>query len=222
MFLPPLCTTGELIQTKDEVTTVKRQLNAMDRKLQRLLDFVENGSTLARSAPTTASVKNVQAKGMIQYSVYEVQHKKQKKSPYQLFVDWFKYELQAGYESDISQSASLGGLSGPTKSAFKRHKWVVESMLRCCDNHPPPIPDTPQQRVQWEADLGPIANAALARLKDILGLDENDTVTQHRLSNTPVRKKIIDLRPLPQNTPLDSTFRAQPRKRQRNIDTADV
>jgi hypothetical protein len=116
-------------------------------------------------------------------------------SPKHLFVDWFKYALQAGYEEDISQSEA--SLSSTTKSAFMRHKWVVESMLRCCGNHPPPLPDTPQQRVEWEAALEPIANAALAQMKVTLGLDKNDTITQDTLyENTEARKKIIEQRDL--------------------------
>jgi hypothetical protein len=62
-------------------------------------------------------------------------------------------------------------------------------------------------------------------MKHILGLDENATITQHTLSGkSEARKKIMEQRSLPQNTPPNSTFRALPksRKRQKDYDTADV
>jgi hypothetical protein len=222
MVPPPLRLTGELIQRKDEVNAIKRQLNAMDRKLERLLDWAENESTSARSAPSTAAVNNGQSGRMIRYSVYETWDKGKKKSLIGLFIDWFKYDLQAGYEKDIAESTSL---TSNTKSAFKRLRWVVECMLRCCSNHPPPMPDTPQQRVEWEAALEPIASAALAQMKNTLGLDINDTITQNTLTgNTVARKQIIEQRSLPQDTPLESTFSAQPKsgKRKRDDDTVRV
>lgn len=145
--------------------------------------------------------------------MYETWDKGKEKSLIGSFIDWFKYDLQAGYEKDIAESASL---TTKTKSAFKRLRWVVECMLRCCSNHPPPMPDTPQQRVEWEAALEPIARAALAQMKDTLGLDINDKISQNTLTGkTEARKKIVEQRPLPQDTPPESTFRAQRKEKKR-------
>jgi hypothetical protein len=219
---PPLCLTGELILSRDENTAIKRQLNAIEGKVERLLACAENESTSPRSAPSTAAVSNGQSKHVIPFSVYESSDKGKQKSLTGSFIDWFKYDLQAGYEKDIAESASL---TEKTKSAFKRLRWVVECMLRCCSNHPPPMPDTPQQRVEWEAALEPIARAALAQMKNTLGLDVNDTISQNTLTgNTVARKKIIEQRPLPQDTPLESTFSAHPKsgKRKRDDDTVRV
>jgi hypothetical protein len=199
MFPPPLCLTGELIQSRDENTAIKRQLNAIEGKVERLLACAENESTSARSAPSTAAVNNGQSKGVIPFSVYATSDKKGKpKSLIGSFIDWFKYDLPAAYQEDIANSASL---TTKTKSAFKRLRWVVECMLRCCSHHPPPMPDTPQQRVEWEAALEPMARAALAQMKNTLGLDVNDTISQNTLTgNNVARKKIMEQRPLPQDT----------------------
>ena len=117
-MVPPLCLIEELIQTKELVTTQERQIHAMSQSqdamaqtLQQILECVQHESPIS-----TPAVNNVQLAGKLRYSVYETWHKSQRMSLKQLFVDWFIYELPAGYEDDISKSASL---SGTTKSAFK-------------------------------------------------------------------------------------------------------
>jgi hypothetical protein len=58
-----------------------------------------------------------------------------------------------------------------------------------------------------------MADEALQQMKETLDLDEGETITQNTITgNTESHKKIMEKRPLPQNTPLHSTFRAQPKK----------
>lgn len=65
-----------------------------------------------------------------------------------------------------------------------------------------------------------MADAALQKMKETLGLDEGETITQNTITgNTESRKKNMEQRPLPTNTPFhDSTFRAQPKCKKRQID----
>jgi hypothetical protein len=116
MIPPPCCLTVELIKTKELVTTLVRQNQAMAHSIQQIVNHIQKKSSVALSQPITPEVDNVESAGKLCYSVYEKWHKKQRKSPKQLFIDWFIYELQAGYEEDIIQSASI---SSTTKSAFK-------------------------------------------------------------------------------------------------------
>jgi hypothetical protein len=185
--------------------------------MQQVIECV---SVLSPIVPA-AGANNVQSTGKLQYSVYETWHKNCRTTPKQLFVDWFVYKLAEGYEEDVSKYGA--NLSCTTKSAFKRHKWVAECMLRCCNNHPDdPIPDTPEQRAQWEASLGIMADTALQQLKETLNLDEGHTITQHTITgNVETRKKIMEERPLPQNTPLHSTFRPQTKRKKRQRNDAD-
>lgn len=189
----------------------------MAKKLQQVIECV---SVLSPIVPA-ARANDVQSTGKLQYSVYETWHKNHRTTPKQLFVDWFVYKLAEGYEEDVSKYGT--SLSYTTKGAFKWHKWVVECMLRCCNNHPDdPIPVTPEQRAQWEASLGMMADTALQQMKETLNLDEGHTITQHTITgNVETRKKIMEKRPLPQNTPLSSIFRLQTKGKKRQRDNAD-
>jgi hypothetical protein len=151
---------------------------------------------------------NNSAGSSIRYSVYEQWQKNHRTNPKQVFVDWFLYDLPEGYQEDIRNRS----LSGTTKSSFKRHKYVVECMLRCSSEYPPPLPETPQQRNEWGEKLKEMADAALQRIRETLQLNEDTKITQNKIAGSiENRNKIIDVRPLPQNTPIESIFISNPR-----------
>jgi hypothetical protein len=135
--------------------------------LHQILECVSKRSPIA-STPNAADIVNKSAGSSIHYSVYEQWKKKHKTTPKQLFVDWFLYDLPEGYEEDIRRKMTL---SATTKSAFKWHKYLLECMLKCSTEYSPPIPDTHEQRLEWEEKLKTMADAALQRIRETLNLD---------------------------------------------------
>ena len=67
-----------------------------------------------------------------------------------------------------------------------------------------------------------MADTALQQMKETLNLDEGHTISQHTImGNVETHKKIMEERPLPQNTPLHSTFRPQTKRKKRQRNDAD-
>jgi hypothetical protein len=169
----------------------------MTQMVQQILECVHERSPLA-STLTTADIAKKYAGSTIRYSVYERWQKRRRTTPKQLFVDWFLYSLSEGYEDDIRKTMGQNtseSLSATTKSAFKRHKWVVECMLRCSTEYPPTIPDIPQERPEWEIKLQTMAAAALQQLRETLHLNEDQNIMQNTIvGSSEYRNKIIDER----------------------------
>jgi hypothetical protein len=227
--MPQLNMTEELIKLRDVATrqeiqlhTLSQNYQAMHQMLHQILKCVGGHSAIASTTSNAADIVNASAGSSIRYSVYEQWKKKQKTTPQQLFVDWFLYDLPEGYEEDMRKMT----LSATTKSAFKRHKYLLECMLKCSTEYPPPIPDTHQLRLEWEEKLKTMANAALQQIRETLNLDACQQLTQTSIvGNIEYRKKIMNETTLPPNTPIESIFLNNTRKKKRqrdNEETIDV
>lgn len=226
--MPPLVLTEELIKQRDVITRQERQLHTLSQSYQAMNQNYEKMATTLReilecvggrsaitSTPNATDVMNNSAGSSIRYSVYEQWQKNHRTNPKQVFVDWFLYDLPEGYQEDIRNRS----LSGTTKSSFKRHKYVVECMLRCSSEYPPPLPETPQQRNEWGEKLKEMADAALQQMRETLHLNQDQKITQHTIvGNSDYRNKIMNERTLPQNTPLESIFNKEPTSKKRPRD----
>lgn len=152
----------------------------------------------AMLAATQATLPAAPAQQIMLFTSYMIWKSANKtKACDQQFADWFYNDLWAGYEKDKSR----GTIENRLKHAFKRHKMVVECLLRFCESHPPPRPLDPTLFVDWRKDLRECGMSAIATIKATFSIA---SVTVTALDK---HKKAIMLRPLPPGTPEDSPFR---------------
>lgn len=139
---------------------------------------------------------------VMKYSQYRKWKSQKVKPVIEMFVDWFLQDLERGWEVEKAEIASNNEkVPNDLKSAFRRHRYVVEAVLKCCIKHPAPRPQDSVAIFQWEKEVRAEGEQAVTKAKA-------DFNTQGQLSHASLvkSKATVDAMPWPPGTPKGSTF----------------
>jgi hypothetical protein len=160
-------------------------------------------STGTATAATAMRVPVQEEQALMKYSVY-LHRNTSSSTPQQRFHDWFWYDLPLGYEQDKGDARKANRkMENKVKNSYRRHKDLVECMLKFANEHPTQSPSDISASAMggWATELKTIANRAIEEAMKVL---EKERINETLLLSKEVKAKWANL-PLP-TVPEDSIF----------------